>query len=239
MDPDKKKSKGGGAENEAEQGLQTLKITHETDRVLTAHAKKLKLSKRKYANAAIAYFAENGLDPTKAAAQSFAHVTKTVAQEARSIRVQNVDIGNRLIAIIRTFEKSLYGFMQQQQGGTLNYLEQIESGVLRHQVAVETNYLMPLVEMLVQTNVEANTGRTIGEHTNLAVTRKNDSDWAALNKAFNEDRDQKVVVKMREFIKNHNVPAPSLSPKPAVPAVPQKAPAAPAAGTPAAGPAPK
>lgn len=239
MDPDKKKSKGGGAENEAEQGLQTLKITHETDRVLTAHAKKLKLSKRKYANAAISYFAENGLDPTKAATQSFAHVTKTVAQEARSIRVQNVDIGNRLIAIIRTFEKSLYGFMQQQQGGTLNYLENIESGILRHQVSIETNLLSPMVEKLVRTSLEAYNMRVISEHTNLTVTGGKGPGWEAVNAALNEATDKKVVEEMREFIKTHNVPAPTLAPKPTVPAIPQKAPAAPAAGTPAAGPAPK
>ncbi|RSK43166.1 BfmA/BtgA family mobilization protein [Hymenobacter rigui] len=239
MERPKRKAGRPREQSVAETQSTLLRITSDTDRILAQQAKKLKMSKGKYASAAIAYFAENGLDPTKAAAQSFAHVTKTVAQEARSIRVQNVDIGNRLIAIIRTFEKSLYGFMQQQQGGSLNYLEQIESGILRHQVALETNYLMPLVEMLVQTNVEANTGRTIGEHTNLAVTRKNDSDWAALNKAFNEDRDQKVVVKMREFIKNHNVPVPTLAPKPAVPAVPPKAPVAPAAAMPEADSTPK
>lgn len=235
MDPAKRKSKVGGAENEAEQGLQTLKITQGTDRVLTAHAKKLKLSKRKYANAAIAYFAENGLDPTKAAAQSFAHVTKTVAQEARSIRVQNVDIGNRLISLLRNWERSLYGFLQQQQGGTLNYLEQIESDILRHQVAVETNLLAPMVEMMVKSNIEAYIGRVIGERTNLFVTGKKDTEWAAANKAVNDDRDQKVVVQMREFIKNNNVPAPKLAAKPQVPVLPPKAPVAQAAPSPEAG----
>ncbi|WP_147320907.1 hypothetical protein [Hymenobacter lapidiphilus] len=202
------------------------------DLLFTAHAKKLKLSKTKYASAAIAYFAENRLDPTKAAAQSFAHVTKTVAQEARSIRVQNVDIGNRLISILRNWEKSLYGFLQQQQGGTLNYLEQIESDILRHQVSVETNYLAPMVEMLVKSNIETYIARVLVERTNLRVQNKEQTEWAGVNKGLNDDRDQQVVVQMREFIKTNNVPAPSLAAKPQVPVLPPKAPATPAAATP-------
>ncbi|NVO32329.1 hypothetical protein [Hymenobacter lapidiphilus] len=163
-----------------------------------------------------------------------ADIGKRVSQEGRAIRVQNVDIGNRLISILRNWEKSLYGFLQQQQGGTLNYLEQIESDILRHQVSVETNYLAPMVEMLVRNNIEAYMNRVIGEQTNLHVKGKDDSEWVPTNKALNDDRDQKVVVQMREFIKTNNVPAPSLAAKPQVPVLPPKAPATQKAATPGA-----
>lgn len=239
MEPTPKKKGRPPGKKTAEQMGPTVHLAPEVDRLFTAHAKKLKLTKGEYASAAIAYFAENRLDPTKAPAQSFAHVTKTVAQEARSIRVQNVDIGNRLISILRNWEKSLYGFLQQQQGGTLNYLEQIESDILRHQVAVETNILAPMVEMMVKNNLESYIGRVIGERTNLFVTGKKDTEWAAANKAVNDDRNQKVVVQMREFIKTNNVPAPTLAPKPQVPVLPPKAPVAPVATPPEAGVAPK
>ncbi|WBA44034.1 hypothetical protein [Hymenobacter canadensis] len=239
MEPTLKKKGRPPGKKSVEKPDPTVHLAPEVHRLLTVHAKKLKLKNSEYANAAIAYFAENGLDPTKAATQSFAHVTKTVAQEARSIRVQNVDIGNRLISILRNWEKGLYGFLQQQQGGSLTYLEQSVVQILRHQVALETNLLSPMVEMLVRTNLEAYTGRVIGERTNLFVTGKKDSEWPAANKAVNDDRDQKVVVQMREFIKNHNVPAPSLPTKPQVPATPPKAPATSAATTPAAGTDPK
>jgi hypothetical protein len=234
----KKKGRPAGKKTAKQMGP-TVHLIPEVDRLFTAHAKKLKLTKGEYASAAIAYFAENGLDPTKAATQSFAHVTKTVAQEARSIRVQNVDIGNRLISLIRTVERSLYGFMQQQQGGTLNYLEQIESDILRHQVAIETNVLSPMVEMLIKNNLEAYYGRVISEHTNMHVTGRKHSEWDAVNKSLNDERDREVVAQMREFIQNHNVPAPSLAPKPQVPAVPPKAPVTPAAATSETGASPK
>lgn len=239
MEPTPKKKGRPAGKKTSEQMGPTVHLSPEVDRLFTAHAKKLKLTKGEYASAAIAYFAENRLDPTKAPAQSFAHVTKTVAQEARSIRVQNVDIGNRLISILRNWEKSLYGFLQQQQGGSLSYLEQSVVQILRHQVALETNVLAPMVEMLVRSSLEAYNTRVISEHTNLNVTGGKGPGWEAVNAALNEATDKKVVVQMREFIKNHNVPAPSLPTKPQVPATPPKAPATSAATTPAAVPAPK
>ncbi|WP_019949661.1 hypothetical protein [Hymenobacter aerophilus] len=234
MEPTPKKKGRPPGKKTAEQMGPTVHLVPEVDRLFTAHAKKLKLTKGEYASAAIAYFAENRLDPTKAPAQSFAHVTKTVSQEARAIRVQNVDIGNRLISILRNWEKSLYGFLQQQQGGTLNYLEQIESDILRHQVAVETNFLAPMVELLVKNDIETYIARVLLERTNLRVANREQTEWAAAHKTVNDDRDQKLVAQMREFIKTNNVPAPSLAAKPQVPVLPPKAPATQKAATPSA-----
>ena len=198
-----------------------------------AQAKKLKMSKSVYASAAIAYFANNGLNPTVERTTTLAEIRKVVIQEARTTRVQEVEIGNRMISINKTWEKALYEFLKQQQGGILNYLEQIESDILRHQVAIETNYLSPMVEMLLTTKIEAYLARVIGERTNLRLRGKDDSDWTAVNKELNDERDQHLKVKLREFIKTNSVPAPKLAPKPQLPAVPARAPVAPAAAAPA------
>ena len=217
----------------------TLKLTAAADNLLTVQAKKLKLTKREYASAAIAFFAEAGLNPTKERPAGLAEVTATVIKEARTTRVQQVEIGNRTISILRAWEKALYGFLQQQQGGTLNYLEQIENDILRHQVALETNFLSPMVEMMVKSNIEIYINRVLTERTNLRVSGSEQAGWAAANKGLNDDRDAQIVVQMREFIKTNGVPVPQLAPKPLVPATPPKAPMAPASGTPVGGTAPK
>ena len=214
-----------------------IRLEPGANRQLTAQAKKLKMSKSKYASAAIAYFAERGLNPTVELPQNLADVRKVVIQEARTTRVQQVEIGNRMIAINKTWEKALYEFLKMLQGGTLNYLEQIESDILRHQVAIETNYLSPMVEMLLTAKAEAYLARVIGERTNLRVRGKEDSEWAAATKAINDERDQKVMGQVREFIKTNSVPAPKLASKPQLPAVPVRVPTAVPAAAPAAVPA--
>lgn len=239
MEPTKKKKGRPSSKSTAERPDATTHLDPEVDRVFTAHAKKLKMSKTKYASAAIAFFAENGLDPTKERPAGLAEITATVTKEARTTRVQQVDIGNRTISILRAWEKALYGFLQQQQGGTLNYLEQIENDILRHQVALETNFLSPMVEMMVKSNIEIYINRVLTERTNLRVSGSEQTAWAEANRGLNEERDQKIVVQMREFIKTNGVPVPKLTPKPQVPALPPKAPMAPAAGTPTGGAAPK
>jgi len=204
-----------------------------------AQAKKLKMSKSIYASAAIAFFADAGLDPTKERPAGLAEVTSTVTKEARTTRVQQVEIGNRTISILRAWEKALYGFLQQQQGGALNYLEQVETNIFRYLVGLETNVLSPMVEMMVRSNIESYMARVIGKRTNLHVNGRKETEWTDANQAINDERDQKIVVQMREFIKTNNVPAPKLAPKPLVPVLPPKAPMAPAAGTPTGGAAPK
>lgn len=217
----------------------TVTVSDASYTQLKNSAKKLRVSKSKYASAAIAYFAERGLNPTVELPQTLAEIGKVMVQEARATRVQQVDIGNRMIAINKTWEKALYEFLRMQQGAVQNYVEQIASDILRHQVAIETNYLSPMVEMLLTAKVEAYLARVIGERTNLRVRGKEDTEWAAANKAINDDRDQKVAAQGREFFKTNSVPAPKLSPKPQLAAVPAKAPAAPAAAPPTNGTPPK
>ena len=222
-----------------------IRLDPSANRQLTAHAKKLKVSKSKYASAAIAYFAETGLDPTKERLHGLANVSSKVAEETLAVRHQNVEIGNRLIAILRGWEKTLYGFLQQQQAGTLNYLQQIESNILAHQVQSESTYLSPMVEQMFRVNLEANTTRNLAARLFVEATQKPDTVKKPAERfqdqraALDRERDEMLTTQLREFIKTDSVSKPTLSAKPQVPAIPAKAPSTPAAGTPAPGAAPK
>ena len=208
----------------------TVHLVPEIDRLFTVHAKKLKLTKGEYASAAIAHFAESGLNPVAARAETLAAFANRLREEGRAGRQQTVDVGTRLIAIMRTWEKTLYVFLQQMEGGMVNHMEQIESNLLQQLVGLESSYFAPMVELMVKNNIESYIGRVVAERTGLAVTKKDDSEWYAVNQAMNKDRDQQLVIQMREFMKNNRLDKPILSPKPQPPSIPVKAPAAPAAG---------
>ena len=239
MEPTKRKAGRPPGEKKDDQELVDLKITKESDRLLTAHSNKLKVSKRKYVNAAIAYFAETGLNPTKERPQGLANVSAKVSQETRAVRELNVEIGQRVITIIRGWEKTLYGFLQQQQAGTVNYLQQIESNILAHQVEVESTLLAPMVEQLFKVNLEAFIARALTTRLLMKVTDQEEEGYQSQMEKSDSGRDQQLAMKMREFIATNSVAKPTLSPKPQVPAVPAKAPMLPAAATTAAAVPPK
>ena len=239
MEPVKKKKGRPPANKPAEQQAPSLKLTTEADHLLTAQSKKAKVSKREYASAAIAYFAESGLNPKAARNETLAGFALRLKDEGRAGRQQTVDVGNRLISIMRTWEKANYQFMQQLQAGTVNHLEQIESNLLQQLVALESSYFVPLVEMIMKSNIETFFGRVIGEKMDLRVRGKEESEWAEPHKRLNEHRDKQLVELMRDFIQNNRVDKPTLSPKPQPLTIPVKAPAAPAAVPAPGGTAPK
>ena len=239
MEPVKKKEPRKRPPRTGESTLAPLKITKGADRQLTASANKLKIGKGAYASAAIAYFAESGLNPEAAQGETLASFSNRQKEEGRANRQQTVDVGNRLISIMRTWEKANYAFMQQLQAGTVNHMEQIESNLLQQLVGLESSYFVPLVEMIMKSNIETFFGRVIGEKMDLRVRGKEDSEWAEPHKRLNEHRDKQLVDLMRDFIKNNRLEKPTLSPKPQALALPVRAPAAPAAVPPAGGTAPK
>ena len=239
MEPTKKKRGRPASKKKAERPDPTAHLDPEVDQALTAHAKKLKLSKRKYANAAIAYFTESGLNPTAARNETLAGFALRLKDEGRAGRQQTVDVGNRLISIMRTWEKANYQFMQQLQAGAVNHMEQIESNLLQQLVGLESSYFVPQVEMIMKNNIEAYFARVSSEKTDLRVRGKEDSEWPELHKRLNEHRDKQLVELMRDFIKNNRLEKPTLSPKPQPLVIPVKAPAAPAAAPPAGNTTPK
>lgn len=116
MEPARKKKGRPPANKPAEKPSPSVKFTGEVDRLLTIHSKKLKISKTKYANAAVAYFAETGLNPTKERPHGLANVSSKVAQETLAVKELNVEIGNRLISIIRGWEKPSTAFCSSKPG---------------------------------------------------------------------------------------------------------------------------
>lgn len=235
MEPVKRKAGRPPSKTLAEKPGPPLRITVDADRALTKEAKKLKMSKGKFASAAIAYCAELGIDPTAERVEGIASVARKVEAGVANVRTHNADIGNRIYALTRGFEKTLYQFMQQQQHATYAYMEAVESNLLRHLVALETNLLNPMIEEIVKGTVEAHVGRIIGERAYLKVTGRAPEEWSGQHAKFSGERDQIVVANLREFIKDHKVPVPRSSIKPGATPVPAK-PAAPATTSPPATP---
>jgi hypothetical protein len=190
-------------------------------------SKKLKMSKSKYASAAIAFFAESGLDPTEERPQGLGEIGAKVSAETLAVRKQNVDIGNRFISIIRTWEANLYGFMKQQELAQNTYLAAIERNLLERVVAMETNFLGPMVEQLLKTSIEAYVGRTVGEWTYLKVNDKKPEERPVQHASLNKERDQILGKRLEEFAAAHPPVRTTVTPKPALTPVPTKPAASP------------
>lgn len=218
---------------------QVAHLAQEVHALMTNHAKKLKVSNSKYASAAIAFFAESGLDPTAERPAGLAHLGEKVADETKMVRKQNTEIGNRLIGLLRTWEKNQYVFLQQQQQGMLNYLEQIENNIIRHQVAIETSFLSPLVELVIRGNQESYITRLLAEEIQLKVMGKTENTFEAMHLHYTAQRDDKVVTQVRAFLQANGVAAPGRAPKPVVPEIPKVVPSSATVVVPAAGATPK
>lgn len=216
----------------AEPKIKTVGLSDSAFTQVEKSAKKLKMSKSKYASAAIAFFAESGLDPTAEQPQGLASVSRKVEVGVASVREHNADIGNRIYGLVRGFERTLHTFMQEQQLTTYTYLQGIESNLLRYLISLETNMLAPIMEQLVTAKVEAYIGRVVGERAYLEIREKPATDWTEQNKKINGERDQLVLGELRDFAEKNKVPTPRPNPKPAATPVPAK-PTAPASTTPA------
>lgn len=206
-------------------------------------SKALGVSNADYASGAIAYFARLGLNPTDDASHGIGEIGAKVSAETLAVRKQNVDIGNRFISIIRTWEANLYGFMKQQELAQNTYLAAIERNLLERMVAMETHFMDPMVEQIMKASVEAYVGRVVGERTYLKVIGREQAEWASQHASLSEERDKELGKKLEEYATDHPPVRTTVTPKPAltlVPAKPQAPPtgAAPVPATPApAGPA--
>jgi len=203
----------------------TLRIDVEASQLLEAAAKKVGLKKGQYASAAIKYFAKLGLDPSADVAQGLHVISSKVSQEARAVRTQNVDIANRLAAIIRGWEKSLYGYLQDQQDVTLNYLEHIERNLLFQQASLEANLLAPLTEQVIRGGIEANLARVISRSALQKfqrVLKETVEETSVLEGEDNRERDRRLAKQLEFFVSENDKPVPLLTPKPALTPVPAK-----------------
>jgi hypothetical protein len=195
-------------------------VTTAAHTLMDKAAKKLKISNIDYASAAIAYFATNGLDPTSQETQGLISVQAKMSEVSLEIRKQNVDIGNRLVAILRTWEANQYKFMQAQQGEMLGYLENIEANILNHQVAVESQVLAPLLERVVRNGVEVHWTRRLEEvlmlKFNIETNPYPAEKLTKSNEYYDRQRDQHLVEELRKLLEASPTTTPILTPKPPI-----------------------
>jgi len=222
MEPAKRKAGRPPAEKDPEELGPTLKLSLDADRLLTAQAKKLKMSKRQYASAAVTFMATAGLDPRKELPADLAMVSQKVEAGVSNVRSHNADIGNRLYALTRGFEKTLYQFMQQQQHATYAYIEAVEGNMLRYLVSLETSLLGPMIELIIKAKFDAYAARIVSERAYLEILKKPDTEWKPMHDKLSGERDQLAVAEIREFLKDHKALTPRPSIKPSATPVPAK-----------------
>lgn len=238
MEPEKRKA-GRPPRRKPEEKLgNSIKIEDEAARVLEIQAKKLKVTKGKFASAAIAYCVAAGINPLDEQVTSLASLGLKVEAGVASVRAHNADIGNRLFALTRSFEKTVYLFMQQQEHNTNLYLEGIEGNIMRRLVSMEENLLSPLIEHVMRGAEDALIGRGFAARVYLELMKQPADSWQRHNDKLTEERDGQLVAALRKFMTSHTTPPakstrrPAATPVPPKPVAPAAAPAPPAAGTP-------
>jgi len=193
-----------------------LKIEVGADQLLSIAAKKLKMSKLEYASAAITYFAQSGIDPTANVTEGLAGLSAAMLKETTQGRAQAALIGNRIMSVLRTWEKNQYTFMQEQQAKFLNYLEQIENTLHRQHTAVEMNLLAPMASLLIKGDIELENIRYLGETTVMTLKNVTEASRAGFMEKGANSINKMHVEKMREFIQTNHVAKPQPTPKPGV-----------------------
>lgn len=235
MEPPLRNAKRKSNQEPSKKAGPSVRLEPEAARLLKAQAEKLGLKEVRFASAAIAFFAESGLDPTAERPQGLNDLGAQMSQmrrEARANQVLNLDILTQLFSLFQGWEKNLYPFLQQQQGSTLNYLEQIENNLLRHQVAVETGIVKPIVRQIIRSNMESNTMRKLATKLFIEATHKADigkkkiERYQEHNAQTNDVHNRLLKTRMDKFYETNGVPKPVQTPKPQVMASPIKAPRA-------------
>ena len=219
MDTDLVPKRAANRKEPVRKGNHKIKVVGLSDSAylqVERNAKKLEMTMSKYASAAIAYFAENGLDPTEKISEGLAGLNAAVLQETARGRTQAALIGNRIMSVIRTWEKNQYTFLQEQQAKSLNYLEQIENTLHRQHTAVETNLLTPMASMLIRAEIEQADIRYLSA---LTIMKAENYDEARKKLVLAEGLKvmaKEHVEKMREFMQTNYVAKPQPTPKPGV-----------------------
>jgi hypothetical protein len=237
MEPVKKKKGRPPADKAPEKLSPSLKLTLEADVLLAAQAKKFKISKREYASAAVKFVAATGLDPRKESPASMAAVGQKIEAGVASVRAHNADIGNRLFALTRGFEKTMYLFMQQQEHNMNVYLEGIEANIMKRLVSMEDNILLPLIERVLRGNQDAYMSRGIGIRIYQKLLEDPPS-WSDQDKALTGEREQVLLEELKGYMTSHKIPPanstrrPAATPVPPKPVAPAAAPAPTSAATP-------
>lgn len=210
----------------------TIGIDTVVHRQLASKAKELKVTKGEYASAAIAYFTKSGIDPREEHLLDGPLTRSKISEGVANVRAHNADIGNRLYALTRSFEKTIYQFMQQQEHNMNLYLEGIEGNIMRRLVSMEDNLLRPLLERVLRGSQDAYITRGVATRVHLELL-KEPTLWSAQNAKYTEERERVLVEMLREIMKTHEtLPAKSTRRPAATPVPPKPVAPAPAATPP-------
>jgi hypothetical protein len=206
-------------------------LPHEVHGQVKKAAKKFKLTNSEFASAALSYFTETGLDPRTMSKASLARIENRVVQETYDVREHNANIGNRLVGVIRTFERNMGTMIQQQQAGTFKYLEGIERNILTYLVNIEESLFSTILERVLSNGIESNMSRIILQTISLQLKNKPFTPESLKEITLNYDRqrDEELVVKGQKLVESKRVERPKVSLKPAIVELP-KPPAKPTAG---------
>lgn len=209
----------------------SVKLLPDVDVQLGKAAKKLKMTKSNFASAAVAYFTETGLDPRKVSKASLAKVEQRVVQETYDVREHNANIGNRLVSIIRTFERNMGTLVQQQQAGTFKYLEGIERNILTYLVNIEENLFSTILERVLSNGIESHMSRIILQTISLQLKNQTftSESLKELTLDYDRQRDAQLVIAGQKLLESKRVERPKVSLKPTIVELP-KPPAKPTAG---------
>lgn len=205
----------------------SVRVSSEAFQQLTKHAKKLGMTNGEYASAAVSYFANGGFDPREEHLLDGPLTRTKISEGVANVRAHNADIGNRLFALTRSFEKTIYQFMHQQESAMSLYIEGIESNLMKRLVLMEDSLLQPLVERVLRGNQEAYIGRGISMLIYQTLSEKSPS-WGDQNKIYTKELEENLAKELKEFIKDHPIPPakstlrPTATPVPAATSLPPK-----------------
>ena len=216
MEPVKRKAQRLASETGADTATDNIRLEPGANRKLTVVAKNLKMSKSRYASAAISYFAENGLDPTANISGGLAGLNAVVEKETLRGRDHAAVIGNRLMSVIRTWEKHLYAFSQEQQRTSYNFQEQVENAVHRQLTALETQLFAPMISLLIKADVELADVRYLTLKAIMDVKKFDEGRQKLVLEEGLKVMAKKHVEKLREFMLTNSVPKHQPTPKPAM-----------------------
>lgn len=147
-----KSSPGALTGQQAPRVRKSVMLSPGPHRQLEKMAKQLKVKNTEFVEAAIAYFHETGQSPFVVGNAMQAGMERKVEQQAQEIRQHTTNTGLQLEAIMRDAERALGKHLQEQQGGTLLYLERIERTILTYLTKrIEEQILLTLLKQEIAT----------------------------------------------------------------------------------------
>lgn len=205
-------------------------LTDEAHNQLEKQSRRLGIKNQEYASAAISYFAESGLDPRKTSKASLAKIENSIVNETFDVRQHNADIGNRLVKVIRAFERNMGTLIQQQQAGTFKYLEGIERNILSYLVGIEENLLNTILERVVSNGVESYMNRILLQVLSLKFPNDkfafSEKEMTELTASYDGQRNRQIVVESRQLLESKKVTRPKASMAPTIVELPKSSTAA-------------